>query len=78
MGVNYNRLFEELEKRGISKTQLRDATKMSTSTLAKLSSHRPVTLEVLERVCKHLDLTPNEVFEFDDSDIQKPRRTKSD
>lgn len=73
MGVRYDRLFIELEKRGMTKTDLRELTHISTATLAKLSSHRPVTLEILERICWVLELTPNEIFEFDHIDIKKPR-----
>ena len=39
MGVRYDKLFVELEKRGMSKTELREMTHISTATLAKLSSH---------------------------------------
>ncbi len=73
MGVRYDKLFVELEKRGMSKTELREVTNMSTATLAKLSSHRPVTLEILERICRYLELTPNDIFEFDDFDVKKAK-----
>jgi putative transcriptional regulator len=71
MAVNYNRLFKILEDRSMTKTQMREALKISTSTLAKLSSNRPVTLDVLERICEYFDVNAEEIFEFTKNNIRK-------
>ena len=67
MGVNYNKLFKILDKEKMTKTQFREALGISTSTLAKISSNRPVTLDIIERICVHLDVKIEDVLEFDNS-----------
>jgi hypothetical protein len=34
--------------------------------LAQMGKSKPITLKNLERICKALDCTPNDVFSFDD------------
>lgn len=65
MGVNYNKLFKILENEKMTKTQFREALGISTSTLAKISSNRPVTLDVIERVCIYFNVGIEDVVEFD-------------
>jgi DNA-binding Xre family transcriptional regulator len=48
----------------MNKTQLRLATGISTSTLAKLAKQEPVTLEILEKICNVLDCNIGDVVEF--------------
>lgn len=35
---------------------------------------KPITLKNLERICKALDCTPNDVFSFDDEYVEKNDR----
>ena len=67
MGVNYNKLLKILEQRNMTKTQLREELGISTSTLAKLSSNRPVTLDIIERICVYFNVGIEDVLEFDKS-----------
>lgn len=65
MGVSYNKLLKILEQRNMTKTQLREELGISTSTLAKLSSNRPVTLDIIERICVYFNVGIEDVLEFD-------------
>jgi DNA-binding Xre family transcriptional regulator len=65
MGVSYNKLLKLLEQRNMTKTQLREELGISTSTLAKLSSNRPVTLDIIERICVYFNVGIEDVLEFD-------------
>ena len=65
MGVNYNKLFKILDKEKMTKTQFREALGISTSTLAKISSNRPVTLDIIERICIHFDVKIESSFFHD-------------
>lgn len=47
MTVSYDKLWKLLIDKKMNKTQMRLATGISSSTLAKLSKEEPVTLEVL-------------------------------
>lgn len=65
MAVNYNKLMKILEQKNMTKTQLREVLGISTSTLAKLSSNRPVTLDIIERICIYFNVGIEDVLEFD-------------
>ena len=49
--VNYNNLWVVMKRKKMSKTELRKAAKLSTSTFAKLSKNEMVSLDVLVRLC---------------------------
>lgn len=65
MAVNYNKLMKILEQKNMTKTQLREVLGISTSTLAKLSSNRPVTLDIIERICVYFNVGIEDILEFD-------------
>ena len=54
MALSYNNLWHRLIDCGMSKTELRRATGISSVTLAKLSKSEPVTTTTLERICEVL------------------------
>lgn len=51
MPYSYKPLWCMLAKHGMSKTDFREAVGLSTSTLAKLSANKPVSPDVLSRIC---------------------------
>lgn len=55
MKMNYNRLWKLLIDKGMTKTQMRKAAGISSSSLAKLGKGENVTTEVLLRICQALD-----------------------
>jgi putative transcriptional regulator len=65
MGNRYNELVMILEQRNMTKTQLREELGISTSTLVKLSSNRPVTMDIIERTCVYFNVGIEDVLEFD-------------
>lgn len=65
MAISYNKLWKRLIDKNMNKTQLRCATGMSTSTLAKLTKQEPVTLEILERICNVLECNIGDIVEFE-------------
>ena len=48
----------------MNKTQMRLATGISSSTLAKLSKGESVTLEVLEKICDELQCNIGDIIDF--------------
>lgn len=54
MALSYNNLWHRLIDCGMSKTELRRATGISSVTLAKLSKGEPVATTTLERICEVL------------------------
>lgn len=49
----YRPLWQMLAKYGMTKTQFREAVGLSTSTLAKLSANKPVSSDVLAKICDY-------------------------
>lgn len=64
MKVSYNRLWKLLIDKGMTKTEMRDAVHMSSSTLSKLSKNQEVTMPVLMRICETLDCNIEDIVEF--------------
>lgn len=52
MAVSYNKLWKLLIDKGMTKTELRLQTDMSTATLAKLSKNETVSMDVMLRILK--------------------------
>ena len=68
--ISYKKLWYRLIDDNISKTELRHATGISSSTLANMKNGKNVSLEVLLKICKFLHCTINDITEivYDDSE----------
>jgi len=65
MSIKYSGLFELLEAKGISKTQLQKKLKISSATLAKLTKNEPVAMKIIEDICKELNCQPGDIMRLD-------------
>ena len=63
MAVNYNKLWKLLIDKGMTKTDLRIKTGMSTSTLAKMSNNENVSMEIILRICEILECNVGDVMD---------------
>lgn len=69
MAVSYNKLWKLLIDKGMTKTELRLATDMSTTTLARLGKNENVSMDVMLRICKVLDCKFDDIVDLtSDSD----------
>lgn len=64
MAIKYYKLLDLINRRGISKMQLKEMTGIGNSTLAKLSSNENVALDVIERICEVLGVQPGDIMEY--------------
>jgi DNA-binding Xre family transcriptional regulator len=71
MAVSYNKLWKLLIDKGINKTKLRNATNVSSSTMAKLTKNQPVAMPVLEKICAELECNIEDIMEFNKLDEVK-------
>ena len=62
MKISYNKLFEVLGQRNITKTELRENIKISTATLAKISKNELISMKVLEDICNFLNCQPGDIM----------------
>lgn len=65
MRMSYKKMFDILEKKKITKTELRENIKISTATLAKLSKNEPVAMKVIEDICDFLNCQPGDIMEME-------------
>ena len=65
MNISYNKLFEILEQRNITKTELRENIKISTATLAKLSKNELIAMKVIKDICNFLNCQPGDIMEME-------------
>ena len=63
MAANYNKLWKLLIDKGMTKTDLRIKTGMSTSTLAKMSNNENVSMDVILRICEILECNVGDVMD---------------
>ena len=63
MAVSYNKLWKLLIDKGMTKTELRLQTDMSTATLAKMSKNETVSMDVMLRICKVLDCNVGDIMD---------------
>ena len=63
MAANYNKLWKLLIDKGMTKTDLRMKTGMSTSTLAKMSKNENVSMEIILRICEILECNVGDIVD---------------
>lgn len=63
MSISYNKLWKLMIDKGLNKTRLREEAKISSNAMAKLGRNETVQVEVLAKICKHLDCTMDDIME---------------
>ena len=66
MALNYRPLWIQLAKKDLKKTDVIAMAGLTTNVMAQMGKNMPITLKNLEKICKALNCTPNDVFCFDD------------
>ena len=64
MSVSYKKLWKLLIDRDMRKKDLRVATGISTTTLAKLGRNENVNTEILSKICTALDCDVGDIMEM--------------
>ncbi len=68
MAVSYNKLWKLLIDKGMTKTDLRLATFMSTTTLAKLGKNETVSMDIMLRICDVLECSFDDIMDLTKED----------
>ncbi len=66
MAVKYKKLFKILIDRDMKKHELAEKAQISPATISKMAAGENVTMEVVEKVCRALDCTVDDISEFVD------------
>ena len=64
MAVNYDKLWDILNVRGMMKTELIKEAKISTNAMAKLGRNEDVSVGILEKICLALDCKFDDVLDI--------------
>ena len=63
MEISYNKLWKLLIDRGMKKTDLKNATGISSSTISKMGKNEPVSMDPMLKVCKALNCDIGDIVE---------------
>ena len=66
MAVIYKKLWKLLIDKDMKKKDLEAAAEISNYTITKMNRGENVTVEVIGKICKALNCTPDEIMEFID------------
>ena len=64
MTVSYKKLWKLLIDRDMKKKDLQQAAGLSSTTVAKLSNHEKVSMDVLIKVCETLNVAFGDIMEL--------------
>lgn len=64
MPFSYNKLWKLLIDKQLTKVELTKAINISSSTMAKMGKNQNVSLDVIDKICSHLDCEINDVLEY--------------
>ena len=71
MAVCYKKLWKLLIDKNMNKTELRMASGITTTALAKLGRDENVNTEVLAKICQTLDCKIEDIMELDPEDKEE-------
>lgn len=66
MAVTYKKLFKLLIDRNLKKQDLAEKAKISPATISKMAAGENVTMEVVEKVCRALDVKVDDICDLVD------------
>lgn len=64
MAINYNKLWKLLIDRKLIKKDLLSMADITSTTMAKMGKDLPVSMEVLARICKALDVNFGDIVDY--------------
>ena len=71
MGVSYNRLWKMLIDKNMKRIEMQYLSGISGNILARMGKNQYVSMETIEKICKKLDCTVDEMMEFTDDEQQE-------
>ncbi len=62
--IDYSPLWETMDKKNITTYALINKYNISSRTVSNLKHNRGITTDTLEKLCKILECTPNDIMDF--------------
>lgn len=69
--ITYYKLLDILNRRGMSKEQLRQKAGLGSATMTKISKGESVTLSTINAICNVLKVQPGDLIEWEPDDEDK-------
>ena len=66
MAVNYNKLWRLLTDKNMKKIEMQYKTGISGNILARMGKNEYVSMQTVEKICRELNCTLDEMMEFTD------------
>ncbi len=70
MVFSYNKLWKILIDEGMNKKKLMELTQITGTTMAKMSKGKPVSMEVLGRICKALNVNVGDIVDYINCEVE--------
>ena len=67
IALSYKPLWIQLAKKGLKKTDVIAMAGLTTNVMAQMGKDKPITFKNLDRLCKALSCTPNDIISFEDT-----------
>ena len=64
MSVEYSKLWDILKNGNMKKIELQRAAKISGNILARLGNNEYVSMETIEKICRTLDCSADDILQF--------------
>ena len=71
MAFSFNNLWETLKEKDMTKEDLKNATGMSSATIAKLGKNETINMKSLDKICEVLECNIEDIIEFIPEDKRK-------
>lgn len=65
MPITYNKLWKLLIDLNMTKTELKDAAKVSSNVIAKMGKNEPISIDSLVKICVTLNVDIGDVISID-------------
>lgn len=74
--IKYYKLLDILNRRSMTKEDLRQQIGISSATMSKISAHKTVSLDVIDKICCALNCQPGDIIEYVPAAISEKTRQK--
>lgn len=74
MAICYNRLFHMMIDKKITNAQLKEMTGVSGNIITRLKRNEYISLESIEKICKTLNCSVDDILEFQYQNEKKERK----
>lgn len=64
MSFVYNKIWDVISKKQMSKEELRNQIGASQTTIVKMGRNENVSLDIIDRICTVLNCVPNDIIEY--------------